>query len=68
MKQPSLYGEGIDKNDADYFKPSFSSVSGSYITKRELQEYQDQLRIQKEDYERRNQTILSDEIKRTWRS
>lgn len=66
MKQPPLYGEGIDKNDADHFKPSFSSVSSGYITKRELQEYQDQLRIQKEEYERRNRTFLSDEIKRAW--
>lgn len=66
MKRISLYNEELDGNDGEHFKPSFSSAPGSYITKRELQEHQDKLRMQKEEYERRNRTFLSEEIKRAW--
>lgn len=66
MKRITLYDEEVNGNDADHFKTSFGWTPGSYITKRELREYQDQLRIQKEEYEQRNRTFLSDELKRAW--
>ena len=49
-----MYDEGPDGKDADYLKRFVISGHSSYITKRELQEHQDKLRMQKEEYERRN--------------
>lgn len=66
MRRITLDNEELDGKDAVQIKPLLSSTPSSYITKRELQEYQEQLRIQKEEYEQRNRTFLSEEIKRAW--
>lgn len=66
MKRITLYDEELDDINAEHFRPLLGSAPSTYITKRELQEYQDLLRIQKEEYERRNKTLLSEEIKKAW--
>lgn len=63
-----MYDENPDEKNA--LKHVTLPVPGhiGYITKSELQEHQNKLRMQKEEYERRNKVFLSDEIKKAWRN
>lgn len=66
MKRITLYSD-MEDDDADYIESTFfANQDEDYVTKLELLQHQNKLREQKEAYERKNKTFLSEERKRAW--
>lgn len=66
MKRITLY-EDMGDDAADYMEATFlADQDWGYLTKHELLQHQKELRKQKEAYEQRNKTFLSEERKRAW--
>ena len=66
MKRITLYSDELDGDDAHYMDFPLLTDQGIYRTKHEQQEYREKLWIQREEYQKRNKTFLSDERKRAW--
>lgn len=66
MKRITLYDD-MEDVDADFLEAIFfGDQDWDYVTKHELSQHQNKLREQKEAYERKNKTFLSEERKRAW--
>lgn len=66
MKRITLYDD-MDDDDTEYIEATFfADQDWDYLTRQDLLQHQSKLQEQRDAYERRNKTFLSEERKRAW--